>query len=97
MFMQKPQGGGGGQESQLQIAGERTSGNDVRLQNVTAVTAVANIVKTSLGPVGLDKVQTPTPPSPPPRTSAAAVDPRARVLSATFPGNKVHSPWTAHL
>lgn len=40
----------------LQIQGERTSGQDVRTQNVTAVTAIANIVKTSLGPVGLDKV-----------------------------------------
>jgi T-complex protein 1 subunit alpha len=42
---------------QLQIAGERTSGQDVRTQNTTAVTAVANILKTSLGPVGLDKVR----------------------------------------
>ncbi|GLI64007.1 hypothetical protein VaNZ11_007161 [Volvox africanus] len=40
----------------LQIAGERQSGQDVRTQNVTAVTAVANIVKSSLGPVGLDKM-----------------------------------------
>uniref|UniRef100_A0A061S0E0 T-complex protein 1 subunit alpha n=1 Tax=Tetraselmis sp. GSL018 TaxID=582737 RepID=A0A061S0E0_9CHLO len=40
----------------LQIQGERTSGNDVRAQNITAVTAVANIVKSSLGPVGLDKM-----------------------------------------
>ena len=40
----------------LQIQGERQSGQDVRTQNVTAVTAIANIVKTSLGPVGLDKV-----------------------------------------
>lgn len=29
---------------------------DVRTQNVTAVMSIANIVKTSLGPVGLDKV-----------------------------------------
>lgn len=41
---------------QLQIHGERTSGQDVRTQNTTAVLAVANILKTSLGPVGLDKV-----------------------------------------
>jgi hypothetical protein len=41
----------------LQIHGERTSGQDVRTQNVTAVSAVANIVRTSLGPVGLDKVR----------------------------------------
>ena len=40
----------------LQIQGERQSGQDVRTQNVMAVSAVANIVKTSLGPVGLDKV-----------------------------------------
>lgn len=40
----------------LQIQGERQSGQDVRTQNVTAVTAIANIVKTSLGPVGLDKM-----------------------------------------
>ena len=39
------------------VAGERESGQDVRTQNVTAVQAVANIVKTSLGPVGLDKVR----------------------------------------
>lgn len=41
----------------LQIQGERQSGQDVRTQNVTAVAAIANIVKSSLGPVGLDKVQ----------------------------------------
>jgi CHASE1-domain containing sensor protein len=40
----------------LAIAGERQSGQDVRTQNVTAVSAIANIVKSSLGPVGLDKV-----------------------------------------
>lgn len=43
----------------LQIQGERTSGQDVRTQNVTAVAAIANIVKSSLGPVGLDKVRLP--------------------------------------
>lgn len=42
---------------QLQIHGERFSGQDVRTQNTTAVLAVANILKTSLGPVGLDKVR----------------------------------------
>lgn len=41
----------------LQIHGERTSGQDVRTQNVMAVAAIANIVKTSLGPVGLDKAR----------------------------------------
>eukprot|EP01112_Ceratiomyxa_fruticulosa_P014602 TRINITY_DN419_c0_g1_i1.p1 TRINITY_DN419_c0_g1~~TRINITY_DN419_c0_g1_i1.p1 ORF type:complete len:546 (+),score=137.74 TRINITY_DN419_c0_g1_i1:800-2437(+) len=40
----------------LSIDGERQSGSDVRTQNVTAVTAIANIVKTSFGPVGLDKM-----------------------------------------
>ncbi|KAG8065640.1 hypothetical protein GUJ93_ZPchr0004g39810 [Zizania palustris] len=38
------------------ILGERQSGQDVRTQNVVACQAVANIVKTSLGPVGLDKM-----------------------------------------
>eukprot|EP00798_Chlamydomonas_sp_ICE-L_P006221 gene6221-2838_t len=40
----------------LEIQGDRQSGQDVRTQNVTAVSAIANIVKTSLGPVGLDKM-----------------------------------------
>lgn len=38
------------------LDGERTSGQDVRTENVTAAMAIANIVKTSLGPVGLDKM-----------------------------------------
>jgi len=38
------------------VKGEVTSGQDVRLQNVTACSAIANIVKSSLGPVGLDKM-----------------------------------------
>ncbi|KAK4476430.1 hypothetical protein RD792_015583 [Penstemon davidsonii] len=38
------------------ISGERHSGQDVRTQNVLACQAVANIVKSSLGPVGLDKM-----------------------------------------
>ena len=42
--------------SGLSINGELTRGQDVRSQNVTAVTALANIVKSSLGPVGLDKM-----------------------------------------
>lgn len=41
---------------QLQIQGERFSGQDVRSQNTTAALAVANVLKSSLGPVGLDKV-----------------------------------------
>lgn len=36
--------------------GERAQGNDVRLANTTAIMAVANIVKSSLGPQGLDKM-----------------------------------------
>lgn len=40
----------------LSIDGERTSGHDIRTQNVTAVIAVANVVKTSFGPIGLDKM-----------------------------------------
>ncbi|CAN0916095.1 T-complex protein 1 subunit alpha [Linum grandiflorum] len=40
----------------LDIQGERQSGQDVRAQNVMACQAVANIVKSSLGPVGLDKM-----------------------------------------
>lgn len=38
------------------LDGERTSGQDVRTANVTAAMAIANIVKSSLGPVGLDKM-----------------------------------------
>jgi T-complex protein 1 subunit alpha len=38
------------------LDGERTSGQDIRTQNVTAALAIANIVKSSLGPVGLDKM-----------------------------------------
>ncbi|NXQ55808.1 TCPA protein, partial [Anthoscopus minutus] len=40
----------------LAVFGERTSGDTVRTQNVTAASAIANIVKSSLGPVGLDKM-----------------------------------------
>ena len=40
----------------LAISGERLTGQDVRQQNVTACMSVANIVKTSLGPLGLDKM-----------------------------------------
>ena len=38
------------------IDGEHKRGDDVRQQNVTAVVAIANVVKTSLGPEGLDKM-----------------------------------------
>jgi len=40
----------------LSLDGERTSGQDIRSQNVTACIAIANIVKSTLGPVGLDKM-----------------------------------------
>jgi len=38
------------------LHGQRETGQDVRISNVTAAVAVANIVKSSLGPVGLDKM-----------------------------------------
>ncbi|RDD38382.1 T-complex protein 1 subunit alpha [Trichoplax sp. H2] len=40
----------------LAVSGERTSGANIRSQNVTAALSIANIVKSSLGPVGLDKM-----------------------------------------
>jgi T-complex protein 1 subunit alpha len=43
-------------ESGVGILGERDSGQDVRTTNVTAVMSLANIVKNSLGPQGLDKM-----------------------------------------
>ncbi|XP_044757547.1 T-complex protein 1 subunit alpha [Coccinella septempunctata] len=42
--------------SPLSVAGTRTSGTSVRTQNVMAAASIANIVKSSLGPVGLDKM-----------------------------------------
>jgi len=50
--MSAPTGAGTG----LFLNGERQTGMDVRVGNVTAAMAVANIVKSSLGPVGLDKM-----------------------------------------
>jgi len=38
------------------IGGDRTSGKAIREQNVMAACSIANIVKSSLGPVGLDKM-----------------------------------------
>ena len=38
------------------LEGDRRSGQDVRSANMMACSAVANIVKSSLGPVGLDKM-----------------------------------------
>lgn len=43
-------------EALLALTGKRTSGQSIRTQNVTAAAAIANIVKSSLGPVGLDKM-----------------------------------------
>ncbi|KAJ3211701.1 T-complex protein 1 subunit alpha [Dinochytrium kinnereticum] len=40
----------------LSIGGQRTTGADIRNQNVLAAVSIANIVKSSLGPVGLDKM-----------------------------------------
>ncbi|KAJ1033272.1 hypothetical protein NDA13_001266 [Ustilago tritici] len=40
----------------LFIGGERLSGAEIRNQNVLAAQSIANIVKSSLGPVGLDKM-----------------------------------------
>jgi hypothetical protein len=40
----------------LSIQGERRTGRDVRTQNVLAAQSISNIVKSSLGPVGLDKM-----------------------------------------
>lgn len=45
-----------GSASALTVAGSRTSGTPIRTQNVMAANAIANIVKSSLGPVGLDKM-----------------------------------------
>jgi len=43
-------------KDQLYLNGERVTGQEVRTQNVTAALSVANVVKTSLGPIGLDKM-----------------------------------------
>lgn len=40
----------------LSLDGTREQGQDVRTANVMACVAVSNIVKSSLGPVGLDKM-----------------------------------------
>ncbi|GBG32923.1 T-complex protein 1 subunit alpha [Hondaea fermentalgiana] len=40
----------------LAIDGSRETGQDVRTQNMMAAVSIANIVKSSLGPVGLDKM-----------------------------------------
>ena len=43
------------QFNDMSLDGLRTTGQDVRNQNVTAALAIANVIKTSLGPVGLGK------------------------------------------
>jgi len=40
----------------LSIQGERRTGRDVRTQNVLAAQAIANVLRSSLGPLGLDKM-----------------------------------------
>lgn len=42
--------------SSVSILGQREQGQDVRTNNITAVIGLANIVKSSLGPQGLDKM-----------------------------------------
>jgi len=54
-MMQQPQAAPASKD-QLYLNGERVSGQEVRTQNVTAALSVANVVKTSLGPIGLDKM-----------------------------------------
>ncbi|XP_054826071.1 T-complex protein 1 subunit alpha [Eublepharis macularius] len=43
-------------EGPLAVLGDRGTGESVRAQNVMAAASIANIVKSSLGPVGLDKM-----------------------------------------
>jgi len=43
-------------QAALTLQGERKTGQSVRTQNVMAASSIANIVKSSLGPVGLDKM-----------------------------------------
>ncbi|XP_051515773.1 T-complex protein 1 subunit alpha-like isoform X1 [Myxocyprinus asiaticus] len=43
-------------EGPLTVFGQRSTGESVRAQNVMAAASIANIVKSSLGPVGLDKM-----------------------------------------
>ncbi|CAF4187176.1 unnamed protein product [Rotaria socialis] len=43
-------------EGTLSLGGERITGDSVRTQNVLAAMTIANIVRTSLGPLGLDKM-----------------------------------------
>ncbi|MBO8902273.1 thermosome subunit, partial [Staphylococcus aureus] len=43
-------------EGPLSVFGDRSTGEAVRSQNVMAAASIANIVKSSFGPVGLDKM-----------------------------------------
>lgn len=43
-------------QAPLALGGSRVSGESVRSQNVMACNAIANVVRSSLGPVGLDKM-----------------------------------------
>lgn len=43
-------------QAPLAVGGSRVTGNSVRSQNVMACNSIANVVKSSLGPVGLDKM-----------------------------------------
>ncbi|CAK5031617.1 unnamed protein product [Meloidogyne enterolobii] len=43
-------------EAILALHGKRTTGQSIRTQNVMAAVAISNVVKSSLGPVGLDKM-----------------------------------------
>ena len=43
-------------QDQIFLPGERVSGKDVREQNVNAAVSLAGIVRTTLGPNGLDKM-----------------------------------------
>jgi len=43
-------------QAPLTLRGDRKTGQGVRTQNVMAASSIANIVKSSLGPVGLDKM-----------------------------------------
>lgn len=68
----------------LDVFGTREYGQDVRTQNITAVSAVANIIKSSLGPVGLDKVRVPHEPIVIGRTPARDVGGRFRSIEGRF-------------
>jgi len=43
-------------ETLLALGGKRTTGQSIRTQNAMAAMAIANVVKSSLGPLGLDKM-----------------------------------------